>query len=194
MLAALPAVALEVIVSREGEAISVYLRMPFEDVKPLFGRFPPGFADEEGNVRYSDLSQGTFDGADILAENMRFTLGGQSVGFEAMSMMVHMEGFDVPFLTPLDGLTAIGVCGVPIPDAPPQPEDLVWIGGWYAYPVKAAQDIEIIFPQTGRPDVDLQLRVYDQGEFEMVETLKLHDGMTLDLPARKLWWQRLLGQ
>lgn len=186
--------AMEVIVSREDRAIAIYLRMPFEDTKGLFGRDVPGFTDEDGNIRYSDLSQGTFDGGDILAKDVVFTLGGQSVEFETMSMMVHMEGFDVPFITPLDAVIAIGVCGVPIPEEPPEPEDLVWIGGWYAYPVDEAQEITVTFPKTGREARDAELRIYRNAVLEKEYTELLADGGTYIIPFQKPWWKRILGQ
>jgi hypothetical protein len=189
----LPAQSGEVIVSREGDGVAVYFRMPFNDVAPLFGQRVPGLTDAQGKIVFDTLASGTFDDADILARDVEFLLGGQSVGFEAMSMMAHQTTVPQAFETPLDAQIAIAVCGVPLPAGTPDPDQMVWIGGWYAYPVDAAQDLIIRFPRTGRDAGELSVRIYDRGRLKETETVILADGGALDVPYVTGWRQRLFG-
>ena len=177
----------EVIISREGKAVAVYFRMPFDKVAPLFGRAVPGLTDADGNIVLDDVFEGTFEDADLLAADVAFTLGGQSVSFDALSMMAHQSETPVPFATPLDAEIAIAVCGVPRPENIPAADQMVWLGGWHAYPVDASADLHISFPQTGRQGQEFVVTRFDDGVRTDRRQVTLVDGGTLeDAPPRGL--------
>ncbi|MEM8789695.1 MAG: hypothetical protein AAGE76_15665 [Pseudomonadota bacterium] len=188
-----PAGAGEVIVSREGDGMAVYFRMPLSDVRPLFGNDVSGLMGSDGRLTPDLLAQGTFDGADLLARDVAFTLGARDVAFEALSMMVHPAETPLRFDDPLSAQMAIAVCGVPLPEAAPQPEDLVWVGGWYAYPVPSGAALTIDFPQTDRAPLDLSVRVFDAGHLKRDEKVTLADDGTIHVPGTAGWRRWLSG-
>ncbi|MEM9967204.1 MAG: hypothetical protein AAF755_03785 [Pseudomonadota bacterium] len=181
------------IVSREGDAVAIYFRMPFTEVAPLFGHRVPGLTNANGEIVFDTLAKGTFEDADVLAQKVAFNIGGQNVHFDALSMMAHQAIVPQAFETPIDAQIAIAVCGVPLPEGKPDPDKMTWIGGWYAYPVDAGQDISISFPETGRQDEVMSLRVYDRGRLKDTKTVTIVDGGSIDLPYQLTWRQRLFG-
>lgn len=185
--------AAEVILSREGRGIAIYFKMPFEDVEPLFGQPVEGLLEYDGAVSYADLTQGTFEAADALARDVRFTIDGQDAPFAAMSMMIHPEDTVVPFGDPLDALTAISVCGVPLPDTPPAQEDLVWIAGWYAPGLTDLSELTVTFPRTGRAPMDISVASFlDRGGSERFEQT-LADGGSLSVEVPRGFARFLFG-
>ncbi|MEM9099721.1 MAG: hypothetical protein AAGC79_14505 [Pseudomonadota bacterium] len=181
------------IVSREGEAVAVYFQLPFTEVSGLFGREAVSLVGADGKVNLEELSLGTFDDADLLARDVEFSLGDQSVQFEALSMMVHPAVSPFAFETPLDAEIAIAVCGVPLPKQPPGPEELVWVGGWYAYPVSSTEELAIKFPETGRKPMALSVRVFDSTGLERSEEITLADQGTLIVPQSVGWRDWIFG-
>ena len=97
------------------------------------------------------------------------------------------------FETPFDAEGAIGVCGVPLPAGLPDPDALVWFGGWYAFPVVATDELSISFPATGRPPMDVTVRVFDAaGHLEQSFETTLADTGALEVPAARGGWSRWL--
>ncbi|MEM8790954.1 MAG: hypothetical protein AAGE80_05020 [Pseudomonadota bacterium] len=193
MLFAPPAGAAEVIVSREGDGVAVYFQIPLTDVAGLFGREAIGLVNTDGEIDLDNLSQGTFEDADLLAQDVEFTLGDQDVEFEALSMMVHQAENPFAFETPLDAELAIGVCNVPLPEHTPKPEQMVWAGGWYAYPVSSSEALTINFPATGRDPMEISVRIFDSATLERTEKITLADDGTLVVPQAGGWRQWLAG-
>lgn len=187
-MTALPASAGEVIVSREGKSVAIYFRMALTDVPELFGHNVPGLVDKSGLVTLDEIYEGTFDDADLLARDVSFSLGGKAVHFDALSMMVHEDDTWVPFDTPLAADMAIAVCGVPLPEGPLDAENFVWMGGWYAYPVAADEDLTIQFPQTGRNETEISVRVFERGSLARSTEVTLADGQPLHLPKEPSGW------
>ena len=181
------AAAREVIVARDNDSVAVFFRLPYADVAPLFGQEVKGFTDEAGNFSREKLFNGTFERADALAADVTFDLGSQSVGFEALSMMIHQTETVLPFDSPLDAEIAIAVCGVPFPDGPLLPDDIVWVGGWYAYPVDADQALTINLPHTGRGAQELTVKTFDNGQFEDAIEVTVADGGAINVPTASTW-------
>ena len=190
----LPVAAGEIIVSREGDAVAVYMRMPFADVAPLFGNLAPGLMDANGEPIFENLFEGTFEGADELAADVGFALGRQDTTFEGLSMMAHVSDTPLPFENPLDAQIAVGVCGVETPEGPIDAADMVWIGGWYAYPIDAAQDLTIAFPATGRDVQTFTVTSFDNWSKTASYEVTLTDGATFTDPyVQRSWLARLFG-
>ena len=78
----------DVIVSREGDAMAVYFKVPMAEVPGLFGREVAGIVREDG-AGFDNISQGTFAAAELLASDVTFLSGDDADAFDALSMMVH---------------------------------------------------------------------------------------------------------
>ena len=131
--------SVEMIVDRGADAITVYLSMPAPEAVRVFGLPPSALVAADGTVPFDALRMGTFDIGDVLWDDVAVTLDGRPLGFEAMSLMVHPADAPVPFQTPLDALTAIGVCTVADPSAPLRLDQLHLYVGLTAYRPDAAQ-------------------------------------------------------
>ncbi|MEM8576396.1 MAG: hypothetical protein AAGF60_00960 [Pseudomonadota bacterium] len=193
MAFALPAMAAEVILSRESRGVAIYIKMPFEDVPVLFGQPVEGLLNYDGATSFADLSRGTFDQAEALAQDVKFTINGQDAPFAAMSMMIHPEDNPVPFHDPLDALMAISVCGVPLPETPPANEDLVWIGGWYAPGTTDVTELTITFPDTGRDAMGVSLASFLARSGSARSTLSVEDGGTIRVEVPQGFARVLFG-
>lgn len=191
-LAPAPLSAGELIVSREGDAVAVYFRMPLKDVPDLFGQELQVLMNDQGQVDFENVFEGTYEAADTLVQDIRFSLGGEEVAFEAMSMMAHQTDEPLPFSNPIEALIAMAVCSVEAPEGGLEPDQMVWIGGFYAYPVKANQDLTITFPETNRGAQDFSVMSFDGGKWIETQEINLEDGATLNATVPSLW-RRLLS-
>lgn len=189
-----PVSAGELIVSREPNGMAVFLRVGLTEVAPLFGHEPSVFFTATGAVDLDKISLGTFEGADVLSQDVRFSVGPSAAAFEAMSMMVHPDTNTLPFSDPIEAQIAIAVCGVDWPDRVLLPHEFEWVGGWYAYPVDSGKDLSITFPHTGRAPMDLTVLVFDDGEVSDRFDVTVQDGGTVHVEDARPWFQRLFAK
>ena len=174
-----------IIVNRSTDAVELFFGMKGDDLKPVFGVDPNGIVAEDDHVTYEGFLTGTFDEADVFFEKIDARVAGADAGFEAMSMMLHPEDFEVRFDTPFDATIAIGVCNADTPKTPPHLSELNVYVGYYAYQVDGLDQITFQMPQTGR-DVEMVsiLEFVDGGLINQSE-IDMEDGATIAFDAQR---------
>lgn len=101
------------IVDRRADAISLFFSLPAIELPAVFGMGGEALLGPDQTIDIVALYDGTFDLADRIFAQVETASGGQSVTFEALSMMVHDPDVLPDFQTPWDGETAIAVCTSP---------------------------------------------------------------------------------
>ena len=101
---------LTILVGRMDNATELYLMARADIIFEVFDTSPKILTGSHDKVNLSALSNGTFEAADVLMSNAEVQIGDYDAGFEAMSLMVHPLDQPLPMTTPLEALTAIGVC------------------------------------------------------------------------------------
>ncbi|MBY6116607.1 hypothetical protein KUW09_20080 [Mameliella alba] len=180
-----PALAaqVELIVDRSASAVEVFFGMPAQTAVSAFGMAPGLLTDAEGEVHFEDFRQGTWDLGDALLQAVETRIGGQAARFEATSLMVHLQDQRLPFQTPLDGLTAISVCGVTAPDVPPRLNDLYLYSGFVSYPPDPRGGLEFAIPGISGQGLEVALTVYGTDGGVTRQDVWLAPGEALNVPA-----------
>lgn len=174
----------ELIVSRDDRSVEIFLGMPALTAVEGFGLDPRLLTGPDGPVPFERLQEGTWQIADALLDSVEARIGGQAAGFEGMSLMVHPLDRPLPFVTPLDGMTAISVCGVPAPEAPRGLQELYLYAGFVAYPDDPGAPITLRLSNPG--GVDLVVRDHGFGGQLRERRLHLLPGETLELAAPRV--------
>ena len=174
----------DLIVSRDDRSVEIFLGMPALTAVEGFGLEARLLTGPDGSVSFERLQQGTWHIADALLERVEARIGTQAAGFEGMSLMVHPLDQPLPFVTPLDGLTAISVCGVPAPEAPRGLQDLYLYAGFVAYPDDPSAPITLRLPNP--EGVDLLVRDHGFGGQHRERRLHLVPGERLELAVPRV--------
>ncbi len=118
---ALPAQAerFDIVVSQRRDSIELYVALPATDLVDVVGGAPGLLADRDERIDLPSFQTGTYDLADALFAGVAMRADGRPIRMEAMSMMLHPAATPLPLLSPLDGMIAMSVCGVPLPEVPP---------------------------------------------------------------------------
>ncbi|SNS66550.1 hypothetical protein [Antarctobacter heliothermus] len=172
---------IEVIVDRGTRGIEIFLGMPARTAITRFGLNAEFLTGPGGAVDFADFSGGTWDIGDHLLAGVDVRIGKAEAGFEATSLMVHLKDQRLPFLTPIDGLTAISVCGVAQPAIPPTLDDLYLYAGFVAYPPDALAPLRFTLPQAPGEALSVTLREYGPGHAGTPRRLQLAPGEPLIL-------------
>lgn len=152
--------SLTVILHRVDGRIELFLRAPAADISTIFGASTEILADENGAVDFDDLRFGTWPIAQELAEHVDVDVGGAPAVLEPMSLMVHLDAWAPPFETPIDGMTAISVCGGPDPDAPPRLSELTAFAGYVLYVDDPSAAVSVSIPLLGEDAIAVEIRDY----------------------------------
>jgi hypothetical protein len=94
---ALAAPDVVLIVNRSDTSVELFWSTKGDQISPFLGTSTDWMQDENGFVPFEDLREGTFEGADILFEQVVAMVDGAKAPFEAMSLMVHPEKDALPF-------------------------------------------------------------------------------------------------
>ncbi|MEM1065263.1 MAG: hypothetical protein AAGJ74_07160 [Pseudomonadota bacterium] len=175
-----------VLVHRGPDSVELYLSVPAELLPPLFALPNGSIASADGTVDFDGLRNGTWEIGDAAFEKVNTEINGQAVTFEAMSLMVHPETSLLPMSTPIEGMIAIAVCAVPTPATPPVLSDLHTYVGYITYTDTPQGTITLEFPETGRADMSVLVREFENFEFQGAALMRLGDGAALHLPGRGL--------
>lgn len=98
------------VVERRDSSLELYISARADVLFDMFGLAHNEVADENGLVRLRDLQSGTWELGDRLIAGSKFTLGGNAISFEAMSLMLHPLDDRLPLRDSVDGLVAVAVC------------------------------------------------------------------------------------
>lgn len=169
------------IVDRRAESISLFLSLPAQDLKPVFGTGADALLGADGTVDIDGLYEGTFDLADRIFAPVQTTIGGTPVAFEALSMMVHDPEALPPFQTPWDGETSIAVCTSPETVDKMGLETLQAYLGFFAWKVNGLAALDIVFPQTGTGPVEIEIRDFWNMQHTGTRTETIGDGQAITL-------------
>lgn len=175
---------IELIVDRGTRGIEIFLGMPARTAITRFGLDPALLTGMGGAVNFADFSGGTWDIGDHLLAGVDVRIGRAAAEFEATSLMVHLNEQRLPFETPIDGLTAISVCGVAQPATPPTLDDLYLYAGFVAYPPNAQAPLQFTLPEAPGEGLAVTLREYGPRHAGAVQSLHLVPGEPLTLGAR----------
>ncbi len=168
------------IVDRDEEAVSLFLSLPLDGLEPALGLpsealrdssglFPIGVFQQEGTAALA---------ADVIA-GVDLSLDGRAAEFPPMSMMLHERALSLPFETPLDGWTAMSVCGVDGPDGAAADSDVQLYAGYTAYPASGDAVLRLALPNDA--PVELTVRDHWAGQVLAERRMTLLPGETLDL-------------
>jgi hypothetical protein len=177
LIGAVPAGAegISVVVSRGDASVELFVGMPARTAVDAFGLPPHLLEQPDGTVDFTGFSQGTWDMGDALFAGVTTTIGDTDVQFEGMSVMVHLTDQRLPLETPLDGLTAISVCGVEPPAEPQTLDDLYLYAGLIGYTPDPQAVLQLHLPQDRQDTIEVRVRDYQQGQ------LMANDHVALDL-------------
>lgn len=156
-------VTLVVIVDRTDRAVELFIGLPARSLTDVFALPPRHLAGPDGAVDFLALRDGTWSIGDALFASLDARFGAAPVRFEATSLMVHPVHRRVPFDDPLDGLIALGVCGVTPPSTPPRLDALYAYSGHIAYVEDSSRVLELTFAKTGRAPILVDLRDFSDG-------------------------------
>ncbi|KHQ54544.1 hypothetical protein OA50_01140 [Mameliella alba] len=169
----------ELIVARDDRSVEIFMGMPVLTAVDTFGLDAGMLIGPDGRVPFESLQEGTWQIADALWERVEARIAGQTATFEGMSLMVHPLNQPLPFVTPLNGLTAISVCGVPAPEAPRGLRDLYLYAGFVAYPDDPGAPITLRLPNP--KGLDLMVREHGFGGPLRDRHVHLSPGKPLEL-------------
>lgn len=175
--------SMTMVVHRGDRSVEVYLSLPAEQVTDTFAVLPEGLTTGDGTVDIETMRMGTWDIGDRLFSSIASHVSGQPVVFEAMSLMVHPEEDVLPFSDPIEGMIAISVCSVPVPDKPPALEDLHLYVGLITYPERPDGPLSLTFPTTGREQLEVQVIEYVDFRRTSRSVHLIADGGELTVPA-----------
>ena len=182
LLFATPALSadVEIVVDRSEKGIELFLSLPAADAQNVLGADLSQLDGLTTGVDFSVLQNGTWTQGDVLWGNVKTEVNGAPVTFEAMSMMVHPADQSLPFFDPIDALTAISVCGVPIPEENPAIEEMHLYAGFIAYPTDGTGTLRLDLGNLSLTQVTI--RDFD-GDVFQESTLTLDPGAILTLAA-----------
>lgn len=175
---------IDLIVDRGTRGIEMFLGMPARTAITRFGLDPELLTGAGGVVDFAEFSGGTWDIGDHLLADVDVRIGGAAAGFEATSLMVHLNEQRLPFLTPVDGLTAISVCGVAQPATPPTLDDLYLYAGFVAYPPDTQAPLQFTLPEAPGEGLLVTLRAYGPNDAGTPQSLHLAPGEPLIVGAQ----------
>jgi hypothetical protein len=170
-----------IIIDRTPRSIEVFMALPADAVEAVFGALPGGIVDAAGEVDVTQLRLGSWEQAAALIDHVAVAVDGNDGEFEAMSLMLHPGASPLPFAAPWDGLVATSVCTATLPATPTSLADHRLYGGYIAHPIDGFAQVELRFPQTGRVDLDVQIREHVNGVPLRTRRASLPDGGVLSL-------------
>lgn len=176
---------LEIILDRRDRSIEMFLSLPADGAKTTLGTDLSQIEGLTTGVDFSVLQNGTWTQGDLILAQTNAQIGATPALFEAMSMMVHPKAQKMPFADPFDALTAVSVCGVPVPDAPPALDSMHLYAGYIAYPVNSAQSLTLRLGNSA----PIEVTVRDFGpQGARSQSVRLAPGERLTLHAPQRIW------
>lgn len=178
---------IDLIVDRGVRGVEIFLGMPASTAVTRFGLDPDDLTGPDGTIDFTAFTVGTWDIGDALLDGVEIRIGTEAAGFEATSLMVHLKDQRLPFKTPLDGLTAISVCGVLPPETPPALDDLYLYAGFVAYPQDTGADLRFDLPEEPGDGLSVTVREYGAGHTGQPQVVRVAPGEALVIGARRGW-------
>ncbi|MEM8823525.1 MAG: hypothetical protein AAGF30_07945 [Pseudomonadota bacterium] len=146
------------IVSRTAESVEVFVGLPADDAPAWLGGGLDGLLDEDGLVNYDNLRlTGTASAGDEMFSEIEFTVAGQPVALEAMSVMVHPADAELYFGSPIEAEMAMSVCTAPDEVSGATLSQLRAYAGFNAYPVDRFAEIGIAVGGSETRTIDLMV-------------------------------------
>ena len=172
---------MSVIVERKADYIEVYVGMPAMGLKQIFALPEHALAAPDGTVDFDSLRSGTWDVGDAAFDTVDAKLGGQSIDFESMSVMVHPIAERVPFKTALDATLAVSICQVDTPPVRPTLHDLYAYAGFISLQDDTTKQLTLQFAETDRLPWLVDVKLYEDGKLVDTTWNVLTDGGSLQL-------------
>lgn len=173
-----------ILLDRTDRAVELFVEMPARMAVDAFGLAPDQLTGPTGTVDFVGFREGTWDIGDALFANIKAQIGDEAAVFEGMSVMVHLADQRLPFETPLDGLTAISVCGVQPPETPPTLDDLYLYAGLIAFTDTPEAPLRLDLPADRQGAIEVRVRDYQPGKPAIEETLAVAPGAPLIIGTR----------
>ncbi|MEM9106704.1 MAG: hypothetical protein AAGC96_13710 [Pseudomonadota bacterium] len=176
-------VQLEMVVDRTDGYIEVYFATPATTLAGLFDLSPQALAGSDGTVNFDSLRLGTANIGDELFARVESRIGNTETQFEAMSVMVHPIGDEMPFYTALDGIIAISVCTVDNPPQPPTLAQLRAYSGFIAVTDEHSGTLSMKMPNPEGTSWRVSVRDHTDGTLERIYVTTISPEGELMLPG-----------
>lgn len=164
-----------IIINRSAKSIDVFLTMSGDTLTPLTGTNTAFLTRSDGTVRLRDFRVETATFGDRVFAPVRFSVESNPVNAQAIALMLHTKDGNIPFGTPWDAMMAVTLCSVNYSDDFPTLANVQSYLGYSLYPVDGTASLRIIFPQTGRADLQFEMLEFMDGDLIARRTLTLGD-------------------